>query len=490
MRLTRSAFSNSSLEGAVSNRLRRGNGLPFAFSQARTLILGAGPTGLGAAHRMSELGLSNFLVCEKEKHAGGLASSFTDLKGFIWDIGGHVQFSHYRYFDDLMDSLLGEQWLHHQRESWIWIRDVFLPYPFQNNLRYLPKSEMEECLDGVMRVGKAPKNGQPGNFEQWIYASFGAGIAKHFLLPYNYKVWGYPPTELAFHWVGERVAKLDVERILTNIREGRDDVSWGPNNTFRYPLHGGTGETWRRLAQRLPAKIQFQKAVCHIDTRRKTLGFSDGTSENYDLLISTIPLDVLIKLSDLKHLAGAVEQLRYSTVHVLGIGLKGTPPPHLKTKCWMYFPEDSSPFYRATVLSNYSPNVVPDITQYWSLMLEVSESPAKPLQRERLIDSVISGLLATRLIGCRNDIVNVWHYIAEHGYPTPSLERDSALEALLPALEDLHIFSRGRFGAWRYEVSNQDHALMQGVELIDRLAGNGAELTVWEPDLVNTRPKV
>ncbi len=30
-------------------------------------------------------------------------------------------------------------------------------------------------------------------------------------------------------------------------------------------------------------------------------------------------------------------------------------PDDLATKCWMYFPEDNAPFYRATVFSNYSP---------------------------------------------------------------------------------------------------------------------------------------
>src|SRR5688572_5962823 len=102
----------------------------------RYVIIGAGPTGLGAAYRLKELGQSDFLVLERDKHVGGLAASFVDDKGFTWDIGGHVQFSHYKYFDDLMVKALGaDGWFHHQRESWAWMRDRFVPYPVQNNIR-------------------------------------------------------------------------------------------------------------------------------------------------------------------------------------------------------------------------------------------------------------------------------------------------------------------------------------------------------------------
>jgi len=464
--------------------------LPLELSRARIVILGAGPTGLGAANHLRELGLSNFVLYEKESHAGGLASSFVDPSGFTWDIGGHVQFSHYKYFDDLMDILLGEEWLYHERESWVWMRDRFIPYPFQNNIRRLPRDEMLECLRGLIRVAGSQNHAPLANFEEWIRASFGEGIARHFLMPYNFKVWAYPPREMAYQWVGERVARVDLERIIVNILEERDDVSWGPNNTFRYPLRGGTGETWRRLARRFPPEqIHFAKTVSSLDTRRKFVHFADGSSAGYDLLISTLPLDVLVGLSDLEALKPAVQRLRYSTVHVVGIGLAGTPPPPLKTKCWMYFPEDISPFYRGTVFSNYSPNNVPRPGENWSLMLEVSQSPAKPVNKETLVESVIQGLINTKLIPSRQDIVSTWHFIAPRGYPTPSLERDSVLNAVLPALEDVHIFSRGRFGAWKYEVSNQDHSLMQGVELIDRLAGRGEEDTLRRPDFVNTRPK-
>jgi len=461
-----------------------------SLEKARIVILGAGPTGLGAANRLRELGYSNFVIYEKENHAGGLASSMTDQNGFTWDVGGHVQFSHYIYFDDLMDALLGEEWLRHQRESWIWILSRFVPYPFQNNIRFLPKAEMLECLKGLIRAASQTGGAAPANFEEWIRASFGEGIARIFLFPYNFKTWAYPPKDMAFQWVGERVAKVDLERIIVNILEERDDVSWGPNNTFRYPLRGGTGEIWRRLASRFSdGQLMYGKTISRLRTAEKKLVFGDGTTTSYDLLISTIPLDLLVAMSDLHALQGCAQNLRHSSIHIVGIGLKGSPPPHLKTKCWMYFPEDSSPFYRATVFSNYSPHNVPDIAKYWSLMLEVSESSAKPVDSDSVVESVISGLLATHLIESKAQIVDTWHYNPPYGYPTPTLGRDGILEAVLPGLAELQIFSRGRFGAWKYEVSNQDHSLMQGVELIDSLAGLREELTLWKPELANAPPK-
>ena len=454
--------------------------------EQRVVILGAGPTGLGAAHRLKELGHTQFALYDQSGQVGGLATSYKDAQGFTWDIGGHVQFSHYRYFDELMDKALGANWLDHERESWVWIEGKFVPYPFQNNLRYLREDTRWKCLQGLIRLYKQPFNGRPKNFREWIDATFGAGLADVFMIPYNFKVWAYPAEEMDFNWIGERVAVTDLERVLDNVLHARDDLSWGPNNTFRFPTHGGTGAIWERVADLVGREtIHLNKTVTGIDPGAKTVAFADGTTESYDVLLSTLPVDRLTELCGWNSLHSTATKLRYSTSNIIGIGLSGKPSEALKKKCWMYFPEANCPFYRVTVFSNYSPNNVPDISRQWSLMAEVSESPHKPVDQEQLIEDTVEGLYATNLIQKHHDVLSTWAYRAHYGYPTPALGRDDALNALHPELEKHQIFSRGRFGGWKYEVSNQDHSLMQGVELADRWVNGTPEVTYWFPSTAN-----
>ncbi len=51
----------------------------------RIVILGAGPTGLGAAHRLRELGYSDFVLYEREHGVGGLAASSQDAAGSCFE---------------------------------------------------------------------------------------------------------------------------------------------------------------------------------------------------------------------------------------------------------------------------------------------------------------------------------------------------------------------------------------------------------------------
>ncbi len=450
----------------------------------KIVIIGAGPCGLGAAWRLHELGYSNWDLYEMNPYVGGLSASFVDDRGFTWDIGGHVHFSHYDYFDTLMTTVIPDEgWIPHERESWIWMRNRFIPYPLQYNIGRLPTKEMLECLAGLLNCRN--NSDAPANFHDWILHTFGEGIARHFLIPYNKKVWGYPLEQLSAQWIGERVAIPEVSRVIDNILQNRDDCSWGPNNAFRFPRHGATGAIWRAVAARLPQeKIHLQTQLVEIDSVKKILRFNDGNECAYDYLISTIPLDQLLSITHgIPH--DQQDLLVYSSSHIIGIGMKGEPPETLRTKCWMYFPEDDNPFYRVTVFSNYSPHNVPE-GGYWSLMGEVAESSHKPVDQRRLLDEALEGFYNTSLIERNADIVSTWTYRAAYAYPTPFLRRDELINTYLHLLKQQHIYSRGRFGAWKYECSNQDHVLMQGVEAVEHILFGTPELTLNYPSLVNT----
>ncbi len=454
----------------------------------KIVILGAGPTGLGAAYKLNKLGYEDWELWEGSDTAGGLARSITDEEGFTWDIGGHVQFSHYKTFDDVMEEVLGAHgWLHHERESWVRIYDTWVPYPFQYNIHRLPKEEQLECLSGLLALGGGNGHHPYANFEDLILKVFGQGLARIFMLPYNFKVWAYPPSEMATGWIGERVAIPAIKKIVEGIILNKDNVSWGPNNTFQFPRYGGTGAIWRTLASRLPLeKMHYNAMVQSIDPEKRMVRFSNGEETHYDALISTIPVDTLCQLAGLDDVAGHADKLLSSTSHIIGVGLKGHPSEELEKKCWMYFPEQNCPFYRVTVFSNYSPNNVPDINRYWSLMAEVSQSPYKRVEVDKVVEDTIQGMINAGLIESRNEVNHTWSIAIEKGYPTPSLQRDKVLNQVLPVLEQKSIYSRGRFGAWKYEVSNQDHSFMQGVEVAQRLLFNSPELTLWFPNLVNT----
>src|SRR3712207_1353124 len=122
------------------------------MSDPRIVIIGAGPTGLGAGYRLEELGHDDWVILEANDYVGGLATSFTDEAGFTYDIGGHVMFSHYEYYDELVDKLMGGDYTELQREAWVWMEDRFIPYPFQNNIRALEPRTVYECVQGLVEA--------------------------------------------------------------------------------------------------------------------------------------------------------------------------------------------------------------------------------------------------------------------------------------------------------------------------------------------------
>ncbi len=447
--------------------------------QKRIVIIGAGATGLGAAFRLYEKGHLNWSIYERCDRIGGLASSFTDKEGFTWDLGRHVISSQYPYFNRFVHLLLRDRLLERAQQARVYLLDKWVPYPFQNNIHHLPPPQVLECLLGLYKAQSTPNTST--NFSEWVTWLFGPGIANLFLLPYNSKIWGDQIDTLDRGWVTEKIGTASFERILRNIVLNMDDIGSGSCSTYQYPSSGGIGGLFQAIVPLIRKNLVLSAPLSSIDTESRTLHFENGAENTYDTMISTIPIDRLVSLIRPKRhtLIQSARMLHYRSIQTVGVGLE---KPAVDT-CggWAYFPESDLPFYRVTSLPHISPAMVPegDTARYSSFLCEIPCRQKAAEHAGPVTEQAVAGLERCGLIDGkdRQAIVSTWGTTVEYAYPVPSIDRDRALASLHPALARMGIFSRGRFGSWRYEIGDMDHSVMMGVEAVDRILEGSSEPT-------------
>jgi len=430
-------------------------------------IIGAGPCGLACGRELDRLGYSDWVICERGLTAGGNATSVLDPAGFTWDLGGHVVFSHFGEFDRLLAEVMDGDISEHERSSYVLYGDRWVPYPFQNNLRYLPPDVAYECLLGLI---DAPGGSEATDFATWMERTFGSGITAHFMRPYNLKVWATPPHEMSATWIAERVSVVDHRRALRSVVLQQDDVGWGPNNTFAFPTAGGTGEIYRRVARALGDHVAYGREVVAVDSKRRRLCLASGEAVEYDALVSTMPLDLLVAaISDCPaEVRAAAQVLKHTSVSVVGVGVE---QPLKGDWSWLYLPEDSVPFYRVTNFARYAAANVPggDTGRLSAFLTETSFSTHRPRPGADLGARVVDSLARVGLIVGEASVVSLHRVDVDYAYPVPTLGRDQALAVIHPWLQARGIHSRGRFGSWRYELGNMDHAAKMGIDVAQLL---------------------
>lgn len=452
------------------------------------LIIGAGPCGLGCGTRLNQHEKNSWLIIDKENEPGGLSSTRVTKEGFLMDIGGHVTFSFFKYFDDLLQKAVGryeneEQWATHVRKSHVIMEEDSIiykvPYPYQHNIGGLSEKTKHKCIDGIVNRDQSR---EPTTFKEWILYNFGNGIAESFLFPYNFKIWAHDLNTMSKGWVANRVAKVNPYSVVKNAMNYTPFEKWGPNNVFHFPQRGGTGHIYQKVAELLPLNNQkYGLSVVSIEASEKIATLSDGSKVKYENLISTMPLDILMEMVGMKP---DKKILRHSSTHVVGFGLEGENPN--KESCWSYFPDNDVPFYRATIFSNYGKYNVPDQSKNYSLMLEISESEFKPVNSESLVSECLSSCKKMGLIKDDSTVVSTFYEKFEYGYPTPTIGLEEYCTSVHKKLKEMDIYSRGRFGSYLYQVANQDHSVMQGVQVVDNILMGTPETVLNCCDYINS----
>lgn len=428
------------------------------------LIIGAGLSGLSAAYHLKK----GFLLFEKESKPGGMASSDC-VNGFIFDKTGHLLHFKTAYVKDLLRTLTnGSGLTRHRRSSWIFSKDTYTRYPFQVNTYKLPPSIIKDCLVKIAETQIGSPRQHPSNFREWILSNFGEGIARHFMFPYNRKLWKTPLHKIGIDWMDRFIPKTNLEQAVKGaVSDFRKN--FGYNKIFYYPQTGGIQRIADALFNRTKNNICFEKEVVRIDLKNRTVTLKGGEDLRFDKMISTIPLPELSRI--VKDLPLAIrdklKQLNYVSVFNLNLG---TNRNKISDKHWIYFPEKKHIFYRVGFFSNISKEVAPSGKS--SLYTEVSYLENKPsgYDKSHLKKRIIEDLRNLRILTDSDKIIAQKSYNIKYAYPLPDKKRQGIVNDIKDFLKMHNIYSIGRYGSWRYIT--MEECILEGkraAEVINRL---------------------
>jgi protoporphyrinogen oxidase len=428
------------------------------------VVLGGGLAGLSTLWHLQQSGDVKSFLFEGEARVGGLTRSET-IDGFTFDYTGHLLHFKHEPVKKLVSELLGDNLRYMERNSWIFSKGVYTRYPFQTNLYGLPSAVIKECILGFVNATANNLHGanlpnlpccSAGHetFEAWIYRTLGAGIAKHFMIPYNQKLWTVSPRELTCEWMGRFVPGASLEQILDG---ALSDVAKnnGYNAQFGYPLKGGIEALPRAFAHSLK-NLYCGFEVTKLDMERKRVYFKNGENVAYDTLVSSIPLPRLIRMCPNvpPSVQSAASMLRFTSVYNINFGVDR----NLGDKHWVYFPERRFAFYRVGFSHNFSPFQAPPGCS--SIYAEVSYSPWKPIDKSQIACRVKQDLLTLKILR-RSDSVTAEHCLdIPCAYVIYDQNYRRNVDHVQSYVRQNGVRTIGRYGSWEY--SGMEDAIWQG----------------------------
>jgi protoporphyrinogen oxidase len=425
-------------------------------SAGPVVIVGGGLTGMSAALHLRQ----PYLLLERESTLGGLCRT-EERDGFLFDVTGHWLHLRDPYTRELVVGATGDLLVSVQRRAQIYSSGSFIRYPFQANVHGLPPAVTYECLLGYVRALLERGDAEPRNFEQYILHHFGQGIARHFMIPYNAKLWGVHPREITSAWCSRFVPIPTLEQMLAGA-VGAEVGEIGYNTRFLYPRHGGIAQVSRALAGRIaPERVRLRSTVEAVDPARRAV-LVGGEWLTYQALITTMPLpDLVARITDAPaEVLAAASRLRATSLTYLNVACRSRTPGDYH---WLYVPEERLPFYRVGVYSNAMASMAPPGCA--SLYVELAGRGAA--SDEAAIRETLRALVEVRALSSVEDVAFVDRRQVTCAYVVFDESYEEAVGTIFPYLESHCILSCGRYGGWIY--NSMEDSLLAGREMAARV---------------------
>ncbi len=439
----------------------------------KTAILGAGVSGLALARELLDLGFpaDRVHLFEADAVAGGLCRSKT-VEGFTYDVtGGHILFSKDAATMQWMKDQAGgdECFVERDRNTKIRFGDAWVHYPFENGLGDLPKQANFDCLDGYVRAWhqrQVDGSDAPRDFASWVRWRFGEGIAKHFMDPYNEKIWKRPLEQISSSWVAGRVPDAPIADVL-KAAIGLRTEGYVHQSIFYYPKHGGFQAITDGLAASLASRIRLATPVTELERRGDTW-YVNG--EAFDCVVTTLALNDLPAVLPAMP-SGPAEAMRSLEFNSMTCFLLALDRPEHPDLSWVYLPHaEQGPANRITYMSNYSPNNAP--AGKTSFLCEVTNDGRAPFPGPELERAVVDGMVRAGLLAPEELLFTDSHR-TKYAYIVFDHDYDARRRAAFDWLDAVDLIPLGRFG--RYEYDNSDQCVIKARRLAAKLVERAAD---------------
>lgn len=425
-------------------------------------ILGGGIAGLSLAHFLHD---NSVAIIEKAKKVGGLCRSYKK-NGLSYDVGPHIIFSKNDQVLKFMSTVIKTHQL--RRMNRVFLDGRFVNYPFENFLAMLKdKNKIEYCLDTFLN--NPYQNMQVDNMLAFFLKTFGEGITKLYLQPYNEKIWKFDPAMLDTQMV-ERIPKPPKQHIIESAR-GKFSEGYTHQLNFFYPIKDGYQGIIDAICEKLMArgkKIMTDEAITSIKFKNKH--WIILTKKNHyesRQLVNCMPIHELIKLlKDVPaNIHDAVDKLLYNSIYIIVINVKkDTTGKHFAVT----IPQKDVIFHRISKLDFLGERY--HLKDSTSFLLEITYRQGDQyhkMSRQQLINRCIADLVKIGFIKNR-EMVNFTDFHREkYAYVIYDLNHRKHVDIVLKFLRNLGIESNGRWA--EFEYMNSDKVIEHSIKLAEKI---------------------
>jgi protoporphyrinogen oxidase len=397
--------------------------------QVKYIIIGGGPSGLTLAHSLHDQGvpLSEILVLEKEKDAGGLCRSEI-VDGHPLDIGGghFLDVKHQDVLEFIFRFMPEVEWNRHKRISKIHLREQMVDHPLEANLWQFNMETQVDYLEAIAQAGCIQGADIPKSFAAWIRWKFGERIANDYMLPYNRKIWSMDPDLLGTYWL-YKLPNVSFRETLQSCLEGKPFGALPAHGVFLYPKTHGYGEVWRRMGEALGDSLVREAAIHSIDLNNLTINgkwkamhiFNSAPWQEWQTW-TEIPQSIADDIAELRNVSIDVDYV---------------PETLSSSAHWIYEPDEALAHHRKLLRANFCPSS----NGYW-----------------------------TESNTLRSSTNSSWRHTNTYAYPVNTIEKPQRIARVLNWAKSRNITGFGRWGTW--EHMNSDIAVKNAMTLAKTIA--------------------